>query len=240
MFLHLNALLSLILVICLSLIGAPAQSGKVVASGDFPSSLPSLLPEGSGVDAVIGAVRFCGGRSERNARLDCYDQIGAYLSRTLGAQADREYSWGVQSGEGPGGRRQATIAIEAIATGSQDDATGSLTGKVLFTARCRDGVTSFYVTFDRPVAPEDGAMADVVIGFGLGANETKPWEVSRSGNSLGLWRDQGGAKALLTRLLTAPSLRVSTTQPDGKRISATFSMSGYPAALSHVREACAW
>jgi Type VI secretion system VasI, EvfG, VC_A0118 len=228
------------LTLLLGLAAAQAQSGKAVASGDFPNALPSLLPEGSGVDAVIGAVRFCGGRSDRNVRLDCYDQIGAYLSRTLGAQADREYSWGVQSGEGPGGRRQATIAIEAIATGSQDDATGSLNGKILFTARCRDGATSFYVTFDRPVAPEDGAMADVTLGFGLGPNETKSWEVSRSGNSLGLWRDQVGSKALLTRLLTAPSLRVSSIRPDGKSISATFSMSGYPAALSHVREACAW
>jgi len=235
-------LLASLSVVILGLCSAPAQA-QPAQSGvvrDFPNSLPSLLPEGSGVDAVIGAVRFCGGRSERNARLDCYDQIGAYLSRTLGAQADREYSWGVQSGNGPGGRRQATIAIEAIATGSQDDATGSLTGKVLFTARCRDGATSFYVTFDRPVASEDGAMAEVALGFGLGASDTKSWEISRSGNSLGLWRDQVGAKTFLTRLLTAPSLRVSTIQPDSRRISATFSMSGYPAALSHVREACAW
>ena len=228
------------LVLGLGLAAAQAQPVQTGTVGGFPNSLPSLLPDGSGVDAVIGAVRFCGGRSDRNVRLDCYDQIGAYLSRTLGAQADREYSWGVQTGEGPSGRQQATIAIEAIATGSQDDASGSLAGKVIFTARCRDGATSLYVTFDRPVASEEGAMADVTLGFGLGPNETKSWEVSRSGNSLGLWRDQAGAKALLARLLTAPSLRVATIQPDGKRISATFSMSGYPAALSHVREACVW
>lgn len=202
-------------------------------------NLPAVLPDGSGPEAIFEAMRFCGGRADRNARLDCYDQIGAYLNRVFGARAEQEYTWGVQVGN-EGGRPHAMIAIDAAATGSEDDVSGSMTGRVTLTARCKDEKTSVYATFDRPVAGDEEPILPMQVGYGFNRDEQQGWEVSRSGRSVGFWRDEGAAKSLLQRLLTAPSLRLAARGPDGKRISATFTLSGYPAALAHIREACRW
>ena len=167
------------------------------AADALPRALPSQAPSIDGLETMKQSVRYCGGQTDRNARLACFDGISAQVDAQVGNRSHQDYAWGIQDGKDSNGRPYATIAMDAVASGSVRDAAGTDHGRITLTIRCRAGQVASYVTFDRKVAPDAARDAEVLLVHGPNPPVLERWEVSQNGSSVGRWRDQAAINNLL-------------------------------------------
>ncbi len=237
---------SRIALVLAALTAAPAAMAQALPTlppeqtDQMPQTLPSQVQSVDGLEAMRQSVRYCSGQTDRNARLACYDGIGSSVEAQVGARSQQEFAWGVQSGRDRNNRPFATIAMDAVASGSVRDASGADHGRITLTIRCRANAMAAYVTFDRKVAQDNARTTQVLLVQGQQPPVLANWEVSQTGESVGMWRDQSAIQSMLSQMLGAPVLRITVGDGTRDQMSASFKMDGYPAALGKVREACNW